>query len=68
LVICLEAELGRDPGKPLYCDRLDQLAEQLRPYGLYHPMSPSEVMISIPRTDEEVSVLGKQAKRKSVNW
>lgn len=55
MAVCLEAELGREPGKPLYYDRLDQLEEQLCPYGSYYPMSPSEVMISIPVGDPEMS-------------
>ena len=56
LVVCLEAEFGREPGKTLYYDRLDQLEEQLCLHGSYYPMSPSEVMISIPMGDQEVSV------------
>jgi hypothetical protein len=67
LVVCLEAEFGREPGKPSYYDRLDQLEEQLCPYGSYYPMSPSEVMISIPMSDQEVSVVRLLAKSAFAN-
>lgn len=67
LVVCLEAELGLVSGEPSYYDRLDQLEEQLCPYGSYYPMSPSEVMISIPMSDQEVSVVRQKAKSAFAN-